>query len=60
MPIIRTVRGDIDPEGLGICPCHEHLYVERNSGWGFSPGHWQECMELLPRRRRLLECILIQ
>ena len=46
MPRIRTVRGDIAPEELGICPCHEHLYVERNSGWGFSPGHRQECMEL--------------
>jgi len=46
MAIVRTVKGDIAPEALGLCPCHEHLYVERNSGWGFSPGHRQECMEL--------------
>lgn len=26
---IRTVRGDIPPEELGYCQCHEHLFIAR-------------------------------
>lgn len=26
-PIIRTVKGDIEPADLGWCQCHEHLFV---------------------------------
>jgi phosphotriesterase-related protein len=27
-PVIRTVRGDIDPSGLGPCDAHEHLFLD--------------------------------
>jgi 5-phospho-D-xylono-1,4-lactonase len=26
--IVRTVRGDVDPAGLGPCDAHEHLFLE--------------------------------
>ncbi|MEI8200856.1 MAG: phosphotriesterase [Eubacteriales bacterium] len=27
--VVRTVAGDIDPEALGYCQCHEHLFLAR-------------------------------
>lgn len=27
--MIRTVRGDIKPEDLGYCQCHEHLFIAK-------------------------------
>ncbi len=27
--VVRTVAGDIDPDALGYCQCHEHLFVAR-------------------------------
>jgi len=27
--IIRTVRGDIKPDALGYCQCHEHLFIAK-------------------------------
>ena len=27
-PIVRTVRGDVDPHELGACDAHEHLFLE--------------------------------
>ena len=27
MRTIRTVKGDLDPDALGWCQCHEHIFV---------------------------------
>ncbi len=31
--MIRTVRGDIAPEKLGWCQCHEHLFLEKGRSY---------------------------
>jgi predicted metal-dependent phosphotriesterase family hydrolase len=32
-PIVRTVRGDVDPADLGITLCHEHVIVDAREGF---------------------------
>ena len=32
-PIVRTVRGDVDPADLGIALCHEHLAIDLREGF---------------------------
>ncbi len=31
--MIRTVLGDIAPENLGFCQCHEHLYIHKGKSF---------------------------
>lgn len=38
MPIIRTVLGDIPPEQLGFCQCHEHLSIEKGQSFKIHPA----------------------
>ena len=26
-PVVRTVLGDLDPAGLGVCDAHDHLFL---------------------------------
>ena len=37
MKLIRTVTGDIAPENLGWCQCHEHLYIENGKAYECNP-----------------------
>lgn len=34
---IRTVTGDIAPETLGYCQCHEHIFLEKDKSFEVSP-----------------------
>ena len=36
--MVRTVRGDIKSEILGICQCHEHLFLEKDKSFEISPS----------------------
>lgn len=35
---IRTVRGDIAPEALGYCQCHEHIFLQKGTPAELSPA----------------------
>ncbi len=34
---IRTVLGDVGPEELGYCQCHEHIFLEKDKSFEVSP-----------------------
>src|SRR5659263_690134 len=36
--LIRTVAGDIEPEALGYCQCHEHLFIAKGISWEKVPS----------------------
>jgi len=38
MDRIRTVRSDIAPEELGVCQCHEHLFIEKDRSYELNPA----------------------
>lgn len=38
MPIIRTVTGEIPPNQLGFCQCHEHLMISKGVSFEVNPA----------------------
>ncbi|MDQ2744861.1 MAG: phosphotriesterase-related protein, partial [Chloroflexota bacterium] len=57
MPQIMTVRGPIDPAGLGITLAHEHVLIDLTCLWEQGHEEWQRSLtDALPtlRNRGLL------
>ena len=50
--IIRTVLGDIGPEELGWCQCHEHIFLEKGRSYEI---HHALCMDDYEKSLRELE-----
>lgn len=49
---IRTVRGDISPETLGYCQCHEHIFLRNGTPARLSPAL---CFEDFPLNMQELQ-----
>lgn len=49
---IRTVTGDVAPETLGWCQCHEHLYLENGKSYECNPALRMEDAALSLRELR--------
>ncbi len=43
--IVRTVLGDIAPEALGYCQCHEHIFLRKGQSFAINPAL---CMDSEP------------
>lgn len=43
--VIRTVRGDIQPEELGYCQCHEHLFIAKGISYDKVPSLLMEDLD---------------
>ena len=44
MNFIRTVQGDRDIKKLGICQCHEHLFIEMDKSYEISPTLYMDSL----------------
>ncbi|MCL2116966.1 MAG: hypothetical protein FWH27_00920 [Planctomycetaceae bacterium] len=47
--VIRTVCGDIPPDSLGHCQCHEHLFIEKGKPSELVPSLLMEDLEKTSR-----------
>jgi len=47
--VIRTVCGDIPPDSLGHCQCHEHLFIEKGKSYEIVPSLWIDDLEKTSR-----------
>lgn len=43
--IIRTVTGDIAPDSLGYCQCHEHVFLEKGKSFEVDPALYMDDYE---------------
>lgn len=43
--MIQTVRGAIEPEKLGYCQCHEHLFLRKGKSFEINPALYMEDLE---------------